>query len=67
METTRLLYSVNEAAQLFGLSVFTLRKHIRLGSIRVVRLGTRTMLSAEEITRIQTEGLPRLKAQPKAA
>lgn len=36
---------------------------VKNGSIACVRLGTRVYVSAEEIARIQREGLPSLKNQ----
>jgi len=55
------LVSIQEASfQLGGISVWTLRKHISRGNVRVTRLGRRTFLPEEEITRIQQEGLPSL-------
>ncbi len=60
---TQMLYSVRDAArELGGISVWTLRKHISQGTVRPTRLGRRVFLSAEELTRIQREGLPFLKA-----
>jgi len=48
------LYSLDAAAcVLGGISVWTLRKHISSGRLRVVRLGRRVFLDAEELERIR--------------
>ena len=52
---------LHEAARLLGgISVWTLRKHVALGAIRVTRLGRRVFIPDEEIDRIRREGLPSL-------
>ncbi len=59
---TQALHSVESAAQqLGGISPFTLRRHIFLANVEVTRMGRRVFLSADEIARIQREGLPSLK------
>lgn len=58
------LYALPDAAKsLGGISVWTLRKHIANGRIRVVRIGRRLFLDGGELERIQREGLPSLRAQ----
>jgi len=60
-----MLYSIVEAARMLGgISPWTLRKHIASGGgrVRVVRLGRRVFLDAEELDRIRREGLPSLRA-----
>jgi hypothetical protein len=55
------LYSIEDAARVLGkISSWTLRKHLKRGSVSVVRIGRRTFLSADEIRRIQVQGLPSL-------
>ena len=55
------LYSLQDASrELGGISIWSLRKHISQGSVRPVRLGRRVFLGAEEISRIQRDGLPSL-------
>jgi hypothetical protein len=44
-------------------SPWTLRKHITLGNIRVVRLGSRLFVHEDEIRRIQRDGLPPLRCR----
>lgn len=58
----RVLFSLEDAAgELGGISVWTLRKHIAQGTIRTVHIGRRVFLPAEEIARIQRDGLPSLR------
>jgi hypothetical protein len=58
------LYDVLDASRMLGgLSQWTLRKNISLGRVRVVRLGRRVFLDAEEIERIRREGLPSLSTR----
>ena len=57
------LYSLTDASpELGGISVWTLRKHIAQGTIRVTKLGRRVFLDTEEIVRIKREGLPSLRS-----
>lgn len=57
------LYSLEDAvSQLGGISVWTLRGHVKRGSVRVTRIGRRVLVSRAELERIQIEGLPSLKA-----
>jgi hypothetical protein len=56
------LYSLPDAAKsLGGISVWTLRKHISNGQLRVVRIGRRVFLDGEELERIRRDGLPSLR------
>ena len=60
-QPTQRLYSLEDASsQLGGISVWSLRKWIAQGALQPVRLGRRVFLASEEITRIQSEGLPSL-------
>lgn len=60
-----MLYSFAEAARLLGgISHWTLRKHAAIGHIRVVHIGRRVFLDAEELERIQKDGLPSLRLPP---
>src|SRR6516164_2320299 len=55
------LYSLEDAARSLGkISSWTLRKHLKLGTIKPVRIGRRLFISAVEIRRLQAEGLPSL-------
>jgi excisionase family DNA binding protein len=56
-----MLYPIAEAARLLGdISHWTLRKHVAAGRLRVVRIGRRVFLDAEEVERIRRDGLPSL-------
>jgi excisionase family DNA binding protein len=56
------LFSLPDAARsLGGISVWTLRKHISNGQIRVIRIGRRVLMDAEELDRIRRDGLPSLR------
>lgn len=56
------LYSLEDAARQLGhISIWTLRKHLTLRTIQAVRIGRRVFLSAEELARIQRQGLPSLR------
>jgi excisionase family DNA binding protein len=59
-----MLHSIDEAARLLGgISPWTLRKHISSGRLRVVRLGRRVFVDAEELERIRRDGLPSLRVE----
>jgi excisionase family DNA binding protein len=59
-----ILYSIQDAAEaLGGISHWTLRKHVSAGRLRVVRIGRRVFLDADELERIRREGLPSLRAE----
>jgi excisionase family DNA binding protein len=63
-EKMSILYSMQEAAEaLGGISHWTLRKHAGAGRIKVVRLGRRVFVDAEELERIRREGLPSLRTE----
>ena len=56
------LYSLEDASrELGGISVWTLRKHAARGSLVVTRIGRRVFVGAEELARVQREGLPCLR------
>ena len=58
------LLSLDKAAEaLGGISIWTLRKHVGRGNVKVTRIGRRVFLDAAELERIQKNGLPSL-AQP---
>jgi excisionase family DNA binding protein len=46
------LKSVEETAELLGLSVWTVRAYIRDGKLRPVRLGRRVLLAENELERL---------------
>lgn len=56
------LYDIPSSCKMLGGgSIWTMRKHIALGNIPVVRLGKRIFLSDETIAQIARDGLPSLK------
>jgi excisionase family DNA binding protein len=58
------LFSLDEAARQLGISVWTLRAHAKKGgSLRITRIGRRVLVSAGELARIETSGLPSLRAE----
>lgn len=57
------LYSIEDAARaLGGISAWTIRKHLDRGTVQATRIGRRVFLSSEEVSRIEKEGLPPLRA-----
>ncbi len=57
------LLSLHKAAEaLGGISIWTLRKHISVGNVRVTHLGRRVFLDEEEMSRVMREGLPSLRS-----
>ena len=60
--TSNRLHSLEDVSPLLGgTSVWTLRKHIAVGNIRVTKLGRRIFIDQVEVSRIQRDGLPSLK------
>jgi hypothetical protein len=58
---TPALYNLEDAARVLGkISSWTLRRHLRQGTVSAVRIGRRLFLNADEIRRIQAQGLPSL-------
>jgi hypothetical protein len=61
IETKPLLFSFEESARLLGgISPWSLRRHAQRKNIRVVHLGLRVFVDAQELDRIRREGLPSL-------
>jgi len=55
------LLPLDKAAEtLGGISIWTLRKHIARGNVRVTHLGRRVFVGEEEMSRIVRDGLPSL-------
>ena len=54
------LFSVAEAAVKLSLSPWTIRAHVRRGTIKVTRCGRRVLIAKAELERIAAEGLPHL-------
>jgi hypothetical protein len=62
LDNTKRLYSLQDlAGRLGGSSIWTIRAHIKNGSIACVRLGARVFVSEDELDRILRSGLPSLK------
>jgi excisionase family DNA binding protein len=55
------LLSIEEAARNLSVSPWTLRAHVKLGRIAIVRCGRRVLISRAEVERIAREGLPSLR------
>jgi hypothetical protein len=56
-----MLLPLSRAAESLGrISIWTLRKHIARGNVRVTHLGRRVFLDQQEMLRIAREGLPSL-------
>ena len=55
------LFSLEKAAQVLGgISIWTLRKHVGRGNVKVTHLGRRVFLDEQEVERIRRDGLPSL-------
>lgn len=53
------LLNIDETARLIGRAHWTLRRDIRCGKLRCVRIGRRIMIEASEIRRLIEEGRER--------
>jgi excisionase family DNA binding protein len=53
------LLSIERAAEILGISAWTVRKYVRTGKIRPVRIGRRVLLEEQELRRIVDEGRSR--------
>jgi excisionase family DNA binding protein len=52
----KLLVGVRDAAAALGLSHWTVRKHIRHGKIRTIRIGRRVLVEPRELKRVIQSG-----------
>jgi len=50
------LKSIEQAASLLGLSIWTVRAYIREGKLRPVRLGRRVLLEEDQLEKLINEG-----------
>jgi len=50
------LKSIEEAAEVLGLSAWTVRRYCQLGKIIPIRIGRRVLIEPTEITRVIEEG-----------
>ncbi len=53
-----LAVDVREAARLTSLSPYTIRRYIRKGRIRAVRVGRRVLVPVAELERLARQGVP---------
>lgn len=52
METQRLVYSVGDFAEIFGVSVPSVYNYIASGSLPVLKVGKRTLITAATVSAI---------------
>ena len=52
----RLCYSLTEASELTSLSVFSIKRQIRRGNLRVSRIGRRVVITAADLERFIRTG-----------
>lgn len=57
-----ILQSIKASATRLGVSPFTVRRLVKTGKLKAVRLGRRVLVSDEEISRIMREGCPVVSA-----
>ena len=57
-KSERLSYGVDEAARMLGLSISSVRKHIREGKLPAKKLGARTIILAADLQRVLSELSP---------
>lgn len=53
----RLAFSVHEAAAALGLSASSIWKWISLGQLRAIKVGGRTLITADELNRVLKTGI----------
>jgi excisionase family DNA binding protein len=53
----RLAVDVREAARLTSLSVFTIRRRVRSGDLRAVRVGRRVLIPVHALEKLVREGV----------
>lgn len=56
-DVTAKLMTLDKVQDALGCSIYSVRRYITLGSIKAVNIGSRIMVSSEEVARIQHEGL----------
>lgn len=57
------LFSIAGSAEKLAISPWTIRAHLKRGTIRSVRVGRRVLIPRKELERLATEGLPSLSGQ----
>jgi excisionase family DNA binding protein len=63
-EKMKRLHGVKEAAEILGISVYTVRSYVRQGKLRPVRIGRRVLLQEAELERFV--GVALADARPNA-
>lgn len=64
MDGNKLALSIKNAAHILSLSPWTLRRWIRLGQLKAVRLGRRVLVEPEELERLIASGRKTRKLAP---
>jgi Helix-turn-helix domain len=62
-EAQRTAVSIDEAAQRWGVSPFTIRRFIARGLLRTFNVGARKLVPVSEIARVERDGLGSPKAK----
>ena len=60
------LMTIEKAAEVLGISAWTVRRYIGTGKMRPVRIGRRVLLEEQELRRIVEEGRNQPVLSPKA-
>lgn len=58
-ELGRRAYGISTVAAAFELSRDSVKRHVREGNIKVIRIGGRVLIPLSEVERIEREGIPR--------
>ena len=60
------LFSLADSTETLGrMSLWTLRRHVTLGHVKITRIGKRIFINSDELNRIYTDGLPSLPSPVK--
>jgi excisionase family DNA binding protein len=57
------LLPLNTVAEVLGISVYTVRRHVAAGRINSVRIGSRVLVSDKEVARVQETGTRKHRAK----
>jgi excisionase family DNA binding protein len=55
----RRAYSMGEFGHFYGISRDTIKRHVKNGLIKTIRVGGRILIPASELDRIEHEGVPK--------
>ena len=61
---TKRLLTLDKVTEALGCSIYSVRRYIANGSIKAVNIGSRVMVSTEEVERIQRVGLTPIPLRP---